>query len=269
MRFHVLAPLALAFLLAACGRDAPASGARGPIPASSPPITPPPKALASGPGEAAGVRYLERTTGSAKPDEPLPLLVAIHGLGDRPESFVSLFDGLGARARLIVPYGLDPFGQGYSWFPISSGDEALLARGTEHAANRLAAMIDALVRSRPTLGKPIVTGFSQGGMLSFTLAVLHPEIIGAAYPMGGLLAAPLRPRSWPMGKTQPEIHAFHGATDARVPVAGARASLESLRAIGFAAELREYPGVGHAVPPTMQRDLRAALEAALERAAPR
>jgi phospholipase/carboxylesterase len=245
--------LLAALLLTACERSAPE-------PAPPPAATAAP--AASGPPEAAGVRYLERLTGGASADEPLPLVVAMHGLGDRPEAFAPVYTSLPARARLIVPYG-EPWNEGFSWFPPGSLDDpARLADGTARAADRVAAMIEVLSRTRPTRGKAIVTGFSQGGMLSFTLAVRHPELVAAAFPVGGLLAPALVPASWPMGKVAPPLLAFHGEADERVPIARARASVEALRALGLDARLSSYPGVGHAIPPALRADLLRAIAAA-------
>src|SRR4051794_10565451 len=39
---------------------------------------------ATGWGTAAGLRYLEIIRGGARPNEKLPLLLVIHGLGDKP-----------------------------------------------------------------------------------------------------------------------------------------------------------------------------------------
>ncbi|MFS8069569.1 MAG: alpha/beta hydrolase, partial [Byssovorax sp.] len=142
-----------------------------------------------------------------------------------------------------------------------------VAAGTERAAQRIAAMIAALAAARPTLGRPIVTGFSQGGMLSYALVILHPESVGEAFPVSGLLAPPHWPSTWAAGKTQPRIEAFHGDADPVVAIAVDRQSAARLRAVGFTAELREYPGVAHTVTAEMRRDLHAALGSAVSRAA--
>ena len=172
------------------------------------------------------------------------------------------------RARLILPYGLEPYGEGFSWFS-DWKDEAELADGTRHAADRLAAMIDELARRRPTTGRAVITGFSQGGILSFTLAVLHPESVGAAFPVSGLLATPLWPIAWPPGREKPLVRAFHGTDDNRVPIAGARATVRRLKDVGLDAELAEYPGVTHTTTAEMRRDLVRAIEQALPLTAPR
>ena len=261
MRHVRPALLALLLLAPACSRDAP----QEPAPASAPPKAE--TKLPPGQNEAAGIRYLERVTGGADTNERLPLVIAIHGLGDRPESFVRLFDRIDGRMRIIVPFGTTPHGDGFSWFPLARLDPQKLAEGTGRAADGLAAMLAEVERARPTRGRPIVTGFSQGGMLSFTLAVKHPERVGEALPLAGLLAPPLYPTTLPMGKVAPKVQAFHGDADSIVPMSGAKETVRALVAAGFSAELTTYPGVEHTVSGSMRGDWQKALEAAAQRAA--
>lgn len=267
MRIRRCVALLAVGLALGCGREPkpmpPSSGTEAPAPAPAPTPAPPSASVT----EAAGVRFLERLTGGSAAGDKVPLIVAIHGRGDRPESFVQLFAGFPLPARLIVPYGGEPLGDGFSWFTSAAGaDPAGFAAGVARAAHRLAPMIRALAEARPTAGKPIVTGFSQGGMLSFALAVLHPEVVGEAFPVSGVLPPPLWPSSWPIGRASPPIQAFHGDADAVVPVAGDRRGVEKLKELGLPALLHEYPGVGHTVSAEMRRDLYAALADALSRA---
>lgn len=258
-RFQWLLIGSFAFAAAACNRDKPAEPA--------PPVVAPAEAPANAPAAPTSrVRYIERMTGGAKTSDAVPMIVAIHGLGDRPESFGGIFDGFSARARLILPYGLTSYGDGFSWFPISRMDPKLLADGTKQAADELASLLGELTKSRPVKGKPIVTGFSQGGMLSFTLAVLHADHVGEALPIAGLLAPPLYPSAWPMGRVAPRVQAFHGDADDRVPIDGARETVQQLTKNGFTATLVEYPGVRHSVSAQMRQDWKTALENAVQRA---
>ncbi|PRP92651.1 putative hydrolase [Enhygromyxa salina] len=217
--------------------------------------------------QVAGIHYLELVTAGADPEAELPMIVALHGLGDTPEGFRGLLAGFDRPVRVILPRALDPHEPGWSWFPLRAADEDIeqLAQGIADAARRLAPAIARLSVDRPTTGKPIVVGFSQGGMLSFTLAVHHPELFSAAFPVGGWLPEPL----WPSAKVDagaaPPIVAFHGDADRAVRYEPTKAAVEQLEQAGYRVELRTYEGVGHAIPQPMHADLMSALRAALDR----
>lgn len=197
-------------------------------------------------GEIAGVRYLEHMTGGARPDERVPMIVALHPMGGDPADLLPLLRGYHRRARLILPYG-HPSGGMYIWYDSVRDDVA--AHLVTREADRIAAALSALVAARPTVGKPLLTGFSQGGIMTFALAVTHPEALAAAFPISGLLPPSLYPSaalsSRPRPTILPPIAAFHGASDLAVPTRGARASIAELRGAGYTAELREYPGIEH------------------------
>lgn len=239
-------------------------------PAAAPAPTAP---LAPGYQQAAGVLYLELlhlapgTPQDAAPTlaSALPLIVAMHGRGDTPEDFKHLLDGLPVTARVIVPRAFDALGDGWSWFPYRarSADVAALAQGIDAANDRLAAMLAELPKTKPTRGKPIVTGFSQGGMLSFALAVDHPDLISAAVPIGGALPPPLLPATLPPAP-RPTIVALHGDADPVVPFPPTRDAVAQLSKQGWQATIQAFPDVGHQIPPPVRRELYTALRRAVE-----
>jgi phospholipase/carboxylesterase len=195
------------------------------------------------------VRYIEHMTGGARAEERVPMIVALHPMDGDPADFLPLLRRYRRPARLILPYG-HPSGGMYFWY--DSVDEDVAAPRVTREADRIAAAIAALVAARPTVGKPLVTGFSQGGMMAFALAVTHPEALAAAFPISGRLPSSLYPSaalsSGPRPTTLPPVVAFHGASDLAVPTQGARASIAELRQAGYTAELHEYPGVEHDLP---------------------
>lgn len=231
----------------------------GPAPGSAPSAKAEPEAPTAPPlASAAGLAYREVVLGGADPQTPLPMLVAIHGLGDAPDNFGHLLDGFGEPVRVILPRGLDPTpAGGWSWFPVRARDPDVeaLAAGIAAAADRIAAGLEQLIDDRPTVGKPIVTGFSQGGMLTFTLAVRHPEVVGHAIAVGGWLPPPLWPKAKDPDRSYPPLHALHGTADAAVAYEPTATAVQALQDLGFEAKLRSYEGVGHMIPPPMRRDL--------------
>lgn len=192
--------------------------------------------------------YVERVSGGADPNSPLPMLILIHGLGDRPENFVPVFESLPVKARLIAPRAPTPAGDGGSWYPID--DVGRRSAGIVASALKLAELVEQLARSRPTLGKPVVTGFSQGGVLSFALAAYYSELLFAAVPMAGLLPSDLPPpQTPPRGFV---VRAFHGQSDTRVPYKEGVRTVARLKRAKLIASMRGYPGVGHALPDKMR-----------------
>ena len=81
--------------------DAPSKAAPSPEPAPKPePVEPEPETDPSGGYDAAGdLYYMEVVTGGADKDARLPMIVAIHGLGDEPRGFVGLLGGLQCRGE--------------------------------------------------------------------------------------------------------------------------------------------------------------------------
>ncbi|MGK3993505.1 alpha/beta hydrolase [Sorangium sp. So ce1024] len=249
--------LALAALvsLAACERRAAPPG--GGVAASAEPQAPRAAPAAGGGAPApAAVEYIEEITGGADQGEALPLVVAIHGLGDRPESFAGLLSGADFKARLIVPRGLAPHHGGYSWFPIQQplGSDGV-GQGILRAAGALAATLERIAAERPTRGKAVVTGFSQGGALSFALALHHPRVVGAAFPVGGWVPPAVLPAGGAVDPATPALVALHGEADRRVPLGPTRDAIAALSALGVKASLQSYPDVGHTVSAEMRRDL--------------
>ncbi len=216
--------------------------------------------------EASGLEYLEVVTGGAAPDDALPLVIAMHGLGDHPAAFRLLLDDLPARARVLFPRAPMPHGDdGYSWFEFHADDAVdgtRLAAGVRAAADRVALLLADVAREHPGPPRAIACGFSQGGMLAFALAALHPEQVSVAVSLSGYLPTGLWPAQRPAVRPLPRVVALHGEADRLIPMDAARWSVEALRANGYDATLQTWPGVGHNLSPA----IRASLETAVVRA---
>ncbi len=225
------------------------------------------EAPAASPARAAAplLDYVELRTGSAATGAgPEPLVVAVHGLGDRPENLSELYRDIAAPCRLVLPRAPIPYGRGSSWFDIDipyRPDAALAGRIAE-AADRVAALIGHLEEGGAVRGKPIVSGFSQGGMISFEIAIRHPDAVAYAVPLSGALPE----EAWPKAKVageRPVVRAFHGVDDDLIPIDYARRTVAALRVAGYDVALREYEGVGHEVSGEMRRDALGVIDGAI------
>lgn len=212
----------------------------------------PSKAVASISSETVQIpTYLEK---KANPhlEGPGPTVFAVHGLGDRPENFSALFSAYPQRARLIFPRGVISWGRGYSWFDIDipfTHEQPDLAAGVERAADQVAA----LIRKMNTNERPIITGFSQGGAISFALAIRHPTLVRLAIPISGALPKGLFPKQCP--GNAPPIRALHGAADDMVPIRAAQMTVNHLKKIGCDVKIESFPGISHTISSTMKTRL--------------
>ncbi len=209
-------------------------------------------------GQVLGIDYLEVVPeGFERASTPLPMLIFLHGRGDRPRTPTGPFMGLTEPVRLIIPRAPETLGNGFSWLPVSAhrGESPELIDGIEHTSAHLANAIEMLVNRHPTLGTPIVMGFSQGGMLSFALAVEHPEVVGAAFPLAGWLPPSLMPKGQRPHTHYPPIRALHGEDDPILPVERTELCTQELSDMGFDIQLETYEDVNHRMSRDMWRRL--------------
>jgi phospholipase/carboxylesterase len=212
---------------------------------------PPPAAAPYGEAQAAGIPYVELVTGGARNDEALPMIVAMHPHGGSVQGFVQMFQSFPARARIIIPHGRANGNGRYNWWEprVATEDPMVVSAAVRPIEQQMAAALRQLVAQRPTVGRPVVTGFSQGGMLSFALVVNHPELVSAAFPLGGFLPVGFSPGVLTTPGPRPYVHAFHGSQDRVITINMARGSISELRRLGVRADLTEYPSVGHRLDP--------------------
>lgn len=211
-------------------------------------------------GQIGAFSYLEVIVGTPfHPDDPLPLVILLHGRGNRPQIPNGSLEAA-MPFRMFIPQAPDPLGDGFTWLatPTLSSDEQLFTRSLSGRVDQLAPAIEAFVKLRPTLGKPILVGFSQGAIMTFTLATRYPSLFSAAFPIAGWLPPELYPVPT-KGERYPYFFAQHGGSDTIVPTAKGRQTVSALRARGLRVDYREFPGVPHVVSKEMSSAVRLAV----------
>jgi phospholipase/carboxylesterase len=192
------------------------------------------------------------------------MVIAIHGLGDRPDRFGKLFLQYQGKARIVLPRGPHRAGGGRSWFETDIRNGIVVKvdeEEFEESLRRLASLAKRVSEEKPTVGKPVVTGFSQGGILSFALAAESPESIRGAIPVAGMLPRKL----WPVKAAGKDgmtcrLQALHGRDDSLVPYDEAKSSVEHLAKMGWEAQLETFPDTGHTISFEMRQRLYELLE---------
>ena len=200
---------------------------------------------------------------------PAPLLVALHGKGDRAGRFEEeARDALPKGWGLLVPSAPIPRDArpvagketiGGSWYLYDGDTEAFrasLARAEEFLVEVVGR---ALATGAVDPGRVAVLGFSQGGYLAGVAAVRRRPLFRAAVIAGGRLKVEALGPWLPAARGLPVL-GLHGARDTSVRPGPARESIDAARAAGLEAGFREFDA-GHEFSPDMRREAREWLRA--------
>ncbi len=213
-------------------------------------------------GSAGDLRFLEIVVGTDEVDAQLPLVIALHGIGDGPRIPEGAYLHRARAYRLVLPEAPLLFESGRAWsvYRVSDEQHDLLAAELEARMPALLEMIDVLAITRPTRGRPILLGYSQGGHVAFVLGTQRPELFTAILPMAAWIPPTLQPTGPPIAPTP--IRGVHAHDDERVPLAPTEALYDRLRALGWDAQLQIVVG-GHAPTAAIEAFFGRELDAAL------
>lgn len=207
-------------------------------------------------GTSSGFNYIEFVTGGADPNSKLPLIVYFHSLASEPRGLAKNFKDLPVRARVVMPRGNEVWGKGPAWWAMRSSteDQHALAVSMNYTARQMANFIREIARCRPTVGKPVIAGHSQGGMMTYAVAAAAPRLVRAAVSASGWLPREL----WP--KKLPPTVALHGTKDVTVPYGRTKDFLERSIGAGLPIQFIPISGAGHGLSGDLKSTWRRAVE---------
>jgi predicted peptidase len=165
----------------------------------------------------------------ADPDRRWPVLLFLHGAGERGDSLV-----------LVAVHGPIRERRAGRDLPFVVVAPQVPAGGRWTVGRLAAALDDALARYRTDPDRVYVTGLSMGGFGTWEAVERMPERIAAAVPVcgGGNPIGIGAARGVP-------VWAFHGAMDPVVPVGASVEMVRRLRAAGGDVRFTVYPDAGH------------------------
>jgi len=208
-------------------------------------------ALVSEGGTIEGVRYLERMRGGASSTDAVPMVILLHSLTGSPEGYASGMNGIGP-ARLILPEGGYEVGSGSSWFPrgikttVQDGNDPAEMEAWRVAGERMARFVDTISHCRPTVGKPVVTGSSQGGEMALLLANEYRRMVAGSVVVNADLPEPL----WTRRMAQTIW--LHGTGDTTVPYELAKAHADDALDRGQPVTFESFQSPGHELTGALQ-----------------
>jgi phospholipase/carboxylesterase len=174
--------------------------------------------------QEAPLHYLVRPASVSTPNPAM--LILLHGLGSNEKDLFSFANDLPKDLLVIAvraPFTLS--NESYAWYHVDFSTPTPIIQTSEELNSRqlLLAFIDWAVEAyQSDANRVYLAGFSQGSIMSYSIAITHPEKLkGIAAFSGRVLeeVKPLVPTS-PMNK----VHMFisHGTKDPVLPISSAR-----------------------------------------------
>ncbi|VAW77720.1 hypothetical protein MNBD_GAMMA15-1481 [hydrothermal vent metagenome] len=195
--------------------------------------------------------YIVKYTEASNKNDLLPMLVALHGNGDTTENFyATALDELSVPVRMILLEGPIPKGTGNAW-PWSPEDFKQYGEAVNEA-------VELLADKYPTTLKPVLLGFSGGGMMAYYQAVKHGSSYSYIFPISGKLSKDLLGDD--LSSPGARVHAFHGKKDNVLSVSGGRNAVKLLTSMGINASLTEFDGGHLGIFKSMKTDITHAVE---------
>jgi phospholipase/carboxylesterase len=190
-----------------------------------------------------------------------PLLLLLHGYGSNEDDLFSFASELpdeyfviSARAPYDLQYG------SYAWYAInfdadqnkfSDHDQAVLSR------DLVVKFLEEL-KSKFQIDSSNITliGFSQGSILSYSIALSYPKIVQRIGALSGYLNLDTTIDNYQNNDFSGlKIFSSHGTVDQVIPVEWARKTDPILKSLGINSTYEEYP-IGHGVSPQNFYDLK-------------
>ncbi|SEF85483.1 alpha/beta hydrolase [Flavobacterium urumqiense] len=190
-----------------------------------------------------------------------PLLLLLHGYGSNEEDLFSFATELpdeyyiiSARAPYNMQYGA------YAWYAINfDADENKFSDHEQAKISRdlIAQFIDELIQTYPIDSKNVtLVGFSQGSILSYAIALSHPDKVQRVVALSGYVSEPILEENYLRNDlSKLKIFHSHGTVDQVIPIEWARKTKPFLEKLGINSTYKEYP-VGHGVAPQNFYDLK-------------
>jgi len=197
---------------------------------------------------------------------PHPTVLTLHGRGANALDLLGLAPHLcGGRLLMICPQGplqtpIGPEASGYAWYPMSMGGPPDIA-SMLMSRHKLQQFLDECLAQYPIDAKKLaILGFSQGGVMAYSLALSAPDRFAALAALSSWLPPELVPHL-SLGNSARALRTLvqHGTQDSMIEVERARQSVETLRQAQIPLTYREYE-MGHEIRPRSLSDLSAWLD---------
>jgi phospholipase/carboxylesterase len=185
-------------------------------------------------------------------------LVLLHGVGGNETNLIDIATGIDAGTLVVFPRGPQPLGaQQFAWFQVmfNATGPSIVAQEAERSRETLIDFVAQLQQDHGIAAEnTVIAGFSQGGIMSASVALSAPESVAGFAVLSGRILPELAPRLASKARLA-HLKAFigHGELDSKLPVQWAHRSDKLLNELGVDHWLRLYP-VDHGISADMHAD---------------
>lgn len=202
-----------------------------------------------------------------------PLLLLLHGVGSHEGDLIQLAPHLDGRFFVISPRAPITLAPGmYAWFEVQLDPYRPIIDPQQAETSRrlLVTFIDEAVETYALDRSGVyLLGFSQGAIMSFSVALTSPEkISGIVAASGRILPEIASMIAPPKALAGLPIFVAHGREDMVLPIHHGRAARELLERLPVALSYREY-AMGHHISDECLADIAAWLTERLDHPARR
>ncbi|KZC18735.1 MULTISPECIES: alpha/beta hydrolase [Rhodanobacter] len=192
------------------------------------------------------------------PARPTSLLVLLHGVGGNEGNLAALGAEAGGDTLVVLPRGPIALGpQAFGWFRVafSSSGPQIVASEADASRRTLIDFIGQLQQAHGIdAAHTVVAGFSQGGILSASVALTAPERVAAFAVLAGRILPELEAQLADAPRLSTlRGYIAHGTHDDKLPVGWAQRASDWLTRLGVAHETKRYPA-GHELGAAMRAD---------------
>ncbi|MGM0635878.1 MAG: alpha/beta hydrolase [Bacteroidota bacterium] len=186
--------------------------------------------------------------------EKAPLILMLHGYGSDENDLFSFANELPEKYMVVsakAPHPLQPYGN--AWYEINFDTDGGKFSNTEQAvASRklIHTFVDELIENYPIDADQIyLLGFSQGAILSYSLALSYPEKFTRVIALSGYIDTEMIDANYKEKDfSKLKVYSSHGSVDQVIPVDWARKNKPFLAQLNIDCTYEEYP-VGHGLAP--------------------
>ena len=199
-----------------------------------------------------------------------PLLLLLHGIGSNEHDLYGLAPFLDKRFLIISVRAPNKLGPGsYAWFEVDFTPQGPVIKPEQAESSHKTLIIflkEAITAYGADPKQVYLMGFSQGAIMSASVALIQPELVAGAVLMSGRIPLEIRQ----LIASNEELSGFpflvvHGTADMVLPITYGRDSRELLSSLPVDLTYHEYP-MGHEVSQESLSDVTTWLTEQLDKA---